>query len=150
MTAEIAETQLALPVDVVHVVPWVDPVIDALGFDPRSDYVELFWLGVVGPSTTWLMRHLVAGLDRAPEGFALDLAETAQAIGIGGNGGGAGGRNSPFARTLVRASQFGLTQTNGTQLAVRLRLPPLNARQLERLPARLRTLHATWPRRNAG
>ena len=115
MTAEIADVQLALPVDVVHVVPWVDPVIDALGFDPRSDYVELFWLGVVGPSTTWLMRRLVAGLDRAPEGFALDLAETAQAIGIGGNGGGAGGRNSPFARTLVRACQFGLAQTNGTQ-----------------------------------
>ena len=145
MTAEIADVELALPVDVVHVVPWVDPVIDALGFDPRSDYVELFWLGVVGPSTTWLMRRLVAGLDRAPEGFALDLAETAQAIGIGGNGGGAGGRNSPFARTLVRACQFGLAQTNGTQLAVRRRLPPLNARQLERLPARLRTLHATWP-----
>ena len=135
---------LELPADVMRVVPWVDPVIDALGFDPRSDYVELFWLGVIGPSTTWLMRRLAAGLDRSPEGFTLDLVDTARALGIGGHGG-LSSRNSPFARTLVRACQFGLAQPNGTQLAVRRRLPPLNARQLERLPARLHALHATWP-----
>ena len=92
---------LELPVDVMRVVAWVDPVVDALGFDPRSDYVELFWLGVIGPSTTWLMRRLAAGLDRSPEGFTLDLIETARALGIGGHGG-LGSRNSPFARTLVR------------------------------------------------
>ena len=130
---------LELPVDVMRVVAWVDPVVDALGFDPRSDYVELFWLGVIGPSTTWLMRRLAAGLDRSPEGFTLDLIETARALGIGGHGG-LGSRNSPFARTLVRACQFGLAQPNGAQLAVRRRLPPLNARQLERLPTRLQAL----------
>ena len=135
---------LELPVDVMRVVAWVDPVVDALGFDPRSDYVELFWLGVIGPSTTWLMRRLAAGLDRSPEGFTLDLIETARALGIGGHGG-LGSRNSPFARTLVRACQFGLAQPNGAQLAVRRRLPPLNARQLERLPTRLQALHSTWP-----
>ena len=91
------------PTDVMQVVPWVDPVVDALGFDARSDYVELFWLGVIGPSTTWLMRRLAAGLDRSPEGFTLDLGETAQALGISGQGGTLGGRNAPFARTLVRA-----------------------------------------------
>ena len=34
--------------------PWADEVIDRVGFDPRSPYVERFWLGVIGPSTTWL------------------------------------------------------------------------------------------------
>jgi hypothetical protein len=140
-----AHVNLIFPTDVMQVVPWVDPVVDSLGFDPRSDYVELFWLGVIGPSTTWLMRRFAAAFDRSPEGFTFDLAETAQALGIGGSGGTLGGRNSPFARTLVRACQFGLAQPNGTRLAVRRRLPPLNARQLERLPGRLRTLHATWP-----
>jgi hypothetical protein len=140
-----AHANLIFPTDVMQVVPWVDPVVDALGFDARSDYVELFWLGVIGPSTTWLMRRLAAGLDRSPEGFTLDLGETAQALGISGQGGTLGGRNAPFARTLVRACQFGLAQPNGTRLAVRRRLPPLNARQLERLPARLQTLHTTWP-----
>jgi hypothetical protein len=140
-----SQVQLDFPADVMHVVPWVDPVVDALGFDPRSDYVELFWLGVIGPSTTWFMRRLAAGFDRSPEGFTLDLVDTARALGIGGQGGTLGGRNSPFARTLVRACQFGLAQPNGARLAVRRRLPPLNARQLERLPARLQTLHTTWP-----
>jgi len=144
---EMADAQVNLDIvtDVMHVVPWVDPVVDSLGFDPRSDYVELFWLGVIGPSTTWLMRRLAAGLDRSPEGFTLDLVDTARSLGIGGQGGTLGGRNSPFARTLVRACQFGLAQPNGTRLAVRRRLPPLNARQLDRLPARLQTLHSTWP-----
>ena len=140
-----AHVNLIFPTDVMQVVPWVDPVIDSLGFDPRSDYVELFWLGVIGPSTTWLMRRLAAGFDRSPEGFTLDLAETARALGIGGTNGTIGGRSSPFARTLVRACQFGLAQPNGTRLAVRRRLPPLNARQLDRLPARLQQLHTTWP-----
>src|SRR5205807_3668116 len=31
--------------------PWADEVIDALGFDPRSNYVEKYWLGVLGPSS---------------------------------------------------------------------------------------------------
>ena len=28
---------------------WIDPVIDELGHDPRSAYVETFWLPVLGP-----------------------------------------------------------------------------------------------------
>ena len=37
--------------------PWPDPLIEALGFDPRSAYVEQYWLGILGPSTTWLLRR---------------------------------------------------------------------------------------------
>ena len=32
--------------------PWPDPVIDSLGHDPRSHYVETYWLGILGPSTS--------------------------------------------------------------------------------------------------
>ena len=35
--------------DPLHVVRWHDPLIDQLGHDPRSRYVEQFWLGVLGP-----------------------------------------------------------------------------------------------------
>ena len=45
----------------LQVLPWSDPVIDQLGYDPRSRYVERFWLGILGPSATWLMRYLVDG-----------------------------------------------------------------------------------------
>ena len=30
--------------------PWNDPVIDALGHDPRSRYAETFWLPTLGPT----------------------------------------------------------------------------------------------------
>lgn len=33
----------------VHVTPWPDPVIDAVGHDARSPYVERFWLSILGP-----------------------------------------------------------------------------------------------------
>jgi hypothetical protein len=36
-------------VTILPVRPWPDSVIDALGHDPRSAYVERFWLGILGP-----------------------------------------------------------------------------------------------------
>src|SRR5438552_10418737 len=86
--------------------PWPDPVIDAVGHDPRSAYVEQFWLGVLGPSTTWLMRRLASGLEAEPAGFELSLPDTARALGLGEKG----GRNSPFVRALSRCCQFDLAQ----------------------------------------
>ena len=60
----------------LRVEPWLDPVIDNLGHDPRSAYVETFWLPVLGPSTTWLLRHLTTRLEESPEGVELDVDET--------------------------------------------------------------------------
>ncbi len=33
----------------VRISPWLDPVVDRRGHDPRSSYVEKFWLGTLGP-----------------------------------------------------------------------------------------------------
>jgi len=121
--------------------PWPDPVIDAVGLDPRSSYVEHFWLGILGPSTTWLMRRLAAGLEAHPAGYALSLADTARALGLGDKG----GRHAPFMRALSRVCQFdlGQLQDEGT-LAVRRKVPPLNRRQVLRLPDQLRHAHERW------
>jgi hypothetical protein len=35
----------------LRVEPWPDPVIDEVGHDPRSAYVETFWLQVLGPTS---------------------------------------------------------------------------------------------------
>ena len=91
----------------IAVRPWVDPVVDDDGFDPRSRYVEVFWLGVLGPTATWLLRRLVAGLERSPEGYDLDLLATAQAMGLGYTS----GRTSPFSKALQRFAT-GLAGTN--------------------------------------
>ncbi|MDQ3574538.1 MAG: hypothetical protein M3378_11880 [Actinomycetota bacterium] len=118
--------------------PWPDDVIDSLGHDPRSHYVETYWLGILGPSTTWLLRRLVAGLEANPDGFELDLAETARCLGLGDKG----GRHSPFVRALGRLVQFDLAQSQDLVLSVRRKVPPLNRRQVMRLPASLQAEHS--------
>jgi hypothetical protein len=130
----------SLPAATLHIRPWPDAVIDRLGHDPRSAYVERFWLGVLGPSTTWLLRRLAAQLETEPAGFELPLAETARALGLGGEG-----RSSPFVRALSRCCQFqlALAEDEGV-LAVRRKLPPLNRRQLARLPETVQAEHERW------
>ena len=44
-----ATTEPAEPAH-LRIVPWRDEVIDRVGHDPRSAYVERFWLGILGPS----------------------------------------------------------------------------------------------------
>lgn len=130
---------------VLRVVPWPDPVIDKLGFDPRSHYVEAYWLSTLGPSTTWLLRRLAHGLDESPDGFELDLSECAREIGLGDKG----GRHSPFARSLARLVQFEIAQWQAVDvtLAVRRHVPPLNRRQVLHLPDTLRVRHDDWQQR---
>jgi len=139
-----AATLLTLPLDVVHIRPWPDPVIDAVGHDPRSPYVERFWLGVLGPSTTWLLRRVATGLEASPAGFDLPLEDTARALGLG-----APGKHGPFARALARCCQFQLAQAEGDGvLAFRRRMPPVNRRQLVRLPESLQAEHDAWNERD--
>jgi len=137
--ALLGTTDAVAPTLTIH--PWSDTVIDAVGLDPRSDYVERYWLGIIGPSTTWLLRHLVDGLEQRPDGFELDMAETAGRIGIGFQG----GRNSPFCRTINRLVQFELAREEGAGIiGVRRKVPPLSRRQLIRLPESLQTAHQAW------
>lgn len=123
------------------VVPWHDPFLAQRGYDPRSAYVERFWLGVLGPSATWLLRRLTRGLDEHPAGFRINLADTARALGLGQGT----GRNSMVVRTVERMCQFGTAQLHARDhLAVRLHIAPLNARQLQRLPIAVQHAHERW------
>lgn len=122
----------------VTVEAWLDQVIDDVGHDPRSSYVETFWLPVLGPSTTWLLRHLATRLEESPGGVVLDVEETARSLGLGERL----GPNAPFSRTLKRCVDFGMAEWRGTlHLAVRRRLPPLARRHLRRLPDSLQARH---------
>jgi hypothetical protein len=123
------------------VVAWTDPVIDTLGHDPRSWYVEQFWLGIIGPTSTWLLRRIAGRFDTDPDGFELNLDETARSLGLGGRE----GRHSPFQRALSRCVSFKLARPHGPgALAVHRRIPPLTLRQIDKLPPSLQTLHAEW------
>ena len=136
-------TALSIPTSAATLAirPWPDPVIDELGQDPRSAYVETFWLGILGPSTTWLLRRLVAGLEASPAGFDLDLSETATRLGLGHKV----GRHGPFVNALTRLATFDLAQSHGEGvLAVRRKVAPLNRRQVLRLSDELQAEHQAW------
>lgn len=120
------------------IVPWDDPVLEARGHDPRSEYVERFWLPILGPSTTWLLRRFARGFEEVPGGFRIDLADTSRALGLGEGT----GRNSMITRSVERACQFGMAQRHGIdRLSVRTHLPPLTQRQVGRLPLALQMAH---------
>ncbi len=120
--------------------PWVDALVDEDGHDPRSRYVEQFWLGVLGPTATWVLRRLVAGLERHPEGYELDLSLTAKTMGLSYNP----GRSSPFAKALQRCTMFGLAHQTSDGLAIRRRIPTVAHRHLRRMPDAVQLAHAEW------
>jgi len=125
----------------LRIVPWVDPVADPHGVDPCSRYVELYWLGIIGPSTAWLLRRLNYGLEVHGDGFDLHLPETARSLGLGDKM----GKNAPFRRALARLITFELARAQGPgELAVRTRIPPLPLRHLSRLPESLQRSHRRW------
>ena len=116
---------------------WLDPVVDEVGHDPRSSYAEMYWLPVLGPSTTWLLRRFAAHLDDMPAGVELDTEELARGLGLGERS----GPNAPFARTIKRCVDFEMAEWRESSLAVRRHLPPLARRHLRRLPESLQNRH---------
>jgi hypothetical protein len=122
------------------ITPWVDPVLDERGHDPRGAYVETFWLGVIGPSAAWVMRRFAAELEARPDGCRIDLALVASTIGLSS----IKGHSSPFGRALSRCVMFGLARPTAVGFEVRRRFPQLTLRHLERLPMPLRHAHENW------
>ena len=123
--------------DELYIIPWETDSDAKTGHDPRSAYVEHFWLGTLGPTTTWFLRYCASELDGA-DGAAVELNEVAARLGIGHRG----GANSPMNRAVVRACRFRAARPAGPgTLEVRRRLPTLNHRQLQRLPAEAQRRH---------
>ena len=115
--------------DRLEIVGWVDPVVDAVGFPPHHPYVELLWLPILGPSTTWLYRRLATSpaehgprhrphrARRVASDSACDRRDSTDPT-------------IPAPRRPVRA------RFRHGPLAVRTTAPPLSQRQLDRLAPR--------------
>lgn len=126
---------------VLRITRWFDAVADDHGVHPCSRYVELYWLGIIGPSTTWLLRRISYGLEVHEDGFDLHLAECARSLGLGDRL----GKNSPFWRALQRLCTFDLARPSGPDgLEVRTAIPPLPLRHVQRLPLPLQRSHRRW------
>ena len=115
--------------------PWPDPVVDTLGHDPRSRYVETFWLPTLGPTALLLLRHLADRFDRSPDGVELTarrhLARARPRPARGHE------RRRSCARCAGSRSSTSPAKTRMSDIvAVRRNVPPVNPRHLRRLPAR--------------
>lgn len=142
----VATTASTMPAT-LHVEAWTDPLVDRLGHDPRSRYVERYWLGVLGPSTTWLLRMIADRLDDTDgEPFVLACQDAAGMLGLGMRS----GKHGPFFRSIERLCQFGLARRRGDTLAVRRFVPPVTQGQLKRLPEATQALHASWQQAQLG
>ena len=139
----IAEPVVDPALPVLWVEPWDDEITDELGHDPRSAYVERFWLGTLGPSSTWLLRAIAYGLEASPAGFELSSADTARVLGLGERT----GRHSPFVRAVGRLCQFELARVRADTLVARRSVPWLDQRQVRRLPVAIQVEHQAAERR---
>lgn len=128
----------------IDIIEWNDPLVAASGFPISDTYVELFWLPILGPTATWLIRRCAHGLTEQPQGYTVDMADLAQRIGVAYSL----GRHNPFARALHRCIMFGAAQQIALHprrtLAVRTTLPALPQRHLARLPEQLQIAHHDW------
>lgn len=117
---------------------WRDINIESLGYDPRSTYVEKFWLPFLGPSTILLERRIIESLELNPFGFEMELEELSQMLGLGSNI----GKNSSIQKTLNRLVIFELARVMPSHaFSVRLKMPPLPQRYVNRLPLLLQKQH---------
>jgi hypothetical protein len=119
------------------IVPLTDPVIDKLGHDVRSSYVEIYWLPILGPSSVWVARRLVGHLEIDTHRAEIGLETFGRSLGLGGGV----ARNSAVVRSLTRLVDFGMAAIGGTSYAIRPRFPPLAAHHIQRLPAHLVRSH---------
>jgi hypothetical protein len=118
----------------LQLVPWVasvDPTTDHLSTGPE---VERYWLPVLGPTSTVILRNLGARLAASPEGCRVGMADLARRVGLGTRA----TRNSPAARAIDRLCYFGIANRQGGVLALRTLVPPVPAYLSQRLPRDLR------------
>jgi hypothetical protein len=123
------------------VVSWADPVVEARGHKPGSPYVELVWLGVLGPATVLCWSRL-SRIATARPGTVIDTADLAVSLGLSK----ALGRNAPITSTLNRMVMFGTANGVDDTLSVRRALPDVPPGVVRRLSYTARLCHQRWAR----
>lgn len=114
------------------------PAPEAPGAPVLGPYFETFWLPIIGPTSTCIMRYLVRAFSGS-DTLTLSDADLAHAIGLGD------GRRSTvnLGRQLARLVKMRmLIEGEHGCWQVRTTVRPLTVAQVHRLPAQLRTLHA--------
>ncbi len=102
----------------------------------QHQYVEMLWLPVIGPSSTWLLRRLSGWALACPDGLTVVLPELSESLGLGWSS----GPNSSLQRSMRRLIMFGLAHW-GDSFEVVTRVPAVSERQLARMSPGLVRAH---------
>lgn len=115
--------------------------------DARGEYVEKYWLPVIGPACIVALRRISRWLEDSESGRVdIGVDELGRSLGLGAGT----GTGSPVARTIARLVDYGLAHEDGHRLAVRVLVPTLTERQAQRLPEALAASHQAAVRELAG
>lgn len=126
----------ALP-EIILVDHWRDPLVETHGHHILDAYVETWWLPVLGPAASWVLRRLRLAID--PEGpVQVDTATLASSIGLGA----ALGANAPLAKSVHRLLMFGAARRDGDSLWIRTHLGDVPAAYRRNWPDALIVDHA--------
>lgn len=136
------EPEAAIPAE-LKLMPWRDPLVEERGFGPRSMYVEMCWLPVMGPTTTWLYRRLGSWAEFNQDGVTIDTVDLASSMGLGESL----ARNAGIARAIGRLIRFDAARWQANELHVRTALAPLTVRAAEQLRGSALRLHQEALRR---
>ncbi len=119
------------PTAVLTVVDWRDPIVENHpdSTPTASPDTLVWWTPILGPTAT-LMAHRFATLTAGGDRVSITMADLARTFGLGES-------NARLRAALGRLERFGVISVAGTQIAVRLWLPPLRPRQIEQLPGYL-------------
>lgn len=108
--------------------------------DVQSLYVEQFWLPVIGPTATVLVRLLDRTLREVETAghFTIPNTVLGPVVGIGTRG----GRNSPLLRSLARLVQFDVLEQDAPERwLVPTTLPHVRGSRVARMPPVMGHLH---------
>lgn len=114
---------------------WADETLAETGHDALSPYVETFWLPILGPTATWLLRRIE--LRRRGGASVFNLNNLARELGVGTYTGWEGAMSKGFRRLM----HFAIVAPIDGALAVHTHVPHLAGRQIARLPESLKKAH---------
>jgi hypothetical protein len=120
-----------------------DPWLHRHGHRVDGQYVELFWLPILGPTATLLLRRIIYEASEADR-CVLELShvETARAVGIQST---TKRPSTGWFRVLKRLHGFEIIDhMDGGLVRFPTHLPDLAHRQLQRLSAPMRSRHTQW------
>jgi hypothetical protein len=142
------------PSGLITVTPWRQASI--FRPCPLADcrYLEEFWLGILGPTATWLARHLSrlvvtqSDADRSQLGVTVDISELGARLGVSSRP----LHDSVLVRGINRLVMFNFVTPTGVDksaLAVRASTPRVSDRLVARMHPSHRHTHRLWMAQSA-